>query len=263
MAEQTPATGPNDEFWRAYLTAGDGPEHQLRRLFRFLPANPRCSACAAPFAGIGAPAMRLIGKRRSDSNPKLCNTCFAYMRKHRSGAEIECTMLFADVRGSTTLAEQMSPKAFQELLGRFYRVATHTVFDHDGSVDKFVGDEVVAMFFPLASGSDHPAKAIEAARGIMRGTGHGSADGPWLPVGAGVHTGQAWVGALGDDAYGEMTALGDALNVAARLASLAAAGEILVSAATAERAGIEPGANEARLLEVKGRVEPLPSIVLH
>jgi adenylate cyclase len=97
----------------------------------------------------------------------------------------------------------------------------------------------------------------------MRGTGHGSADGPWLPVGAGVHTGQAWVGALGDDAYVEMTALGDAVNVAARLASIAAAGEILVSAATAERAGIEPGANEARLLELKGRVEPLPSIVLH
>jgi adenylate cyclase len=260
--QQRPPSGPSDDFWRGYLTAGTGPEHALRRLFRFIPANPRCSACAAPFAGIGAPAMRLIGKRRSDSNPKLCNSCFAYMRKHRGGAEIECTLLFADVRGSTALAEQMSPKAFQELLGRFYRVATHQVFDHDGSVDKFVGDEVVAMFFPLASGPDHPGKAIEAARAILRETGHGAPEGPWLPVGAGVHTGEAWVGALGDDAYVEMTALGDAVNVAARLASLAGAGEILVSSATATRAGVKTVDTDERLLELKGRSEPLPTVVI-
>ena len=110
---------PSDEFWRAYLTKGDGPEHTLRRVLRFIPDNPRCSACAAPFSGIGAPAMRLMGKRRSDHNPKLCNACFDYMKKHRGGAEIECTLLFADVRGSTAIAETMSPKAFQELLGRF------------------------------------------------------------------------------------------------------------------------------------------------
>ena len=263
MSEQLPPSGPSDEFWRDYLTKGSGPERTMRRVLQFIPANPRCSACAAPFAGIGAPAMRLIGKRRSDGNPKLCNSCFAYMRKHRGGAEIECTMLFADVRGSTTLAEQMSPKAFQELLGRFYRIASHQVFDHDGSVDKFVGDEVVAMFFPLASGLGHPAKAVEAARAIMRETGHGSPSGPWLPVGAGVHTGEAWVGALGDDAYVELTALGDAVNVAARLASVAGAGEILVSSTTALRAGIDPRANEERLLELKGRSEPLPTIVVH
>jgi adenylate cyclase len=257
-----PPSGPSDEFWRKYLTSGAGPEHTMRRVFRFIPENPRCSACAAPFAGIGAPAMRLIGKRRSDSNPKLCNSCFAYMRKHRGGAEIDCTLLFADVRGSTALAEQMSPKAFQELLGRFYRVATHRVFDNDGSVDKFVGDEVVAMFFPLASGNNHPGKAIQAAREILRETGHGAPEGPWLPVGAGVHTGLAWIGALGDDTYVEMTALGDAVNVAARLASLAGAGEILVSTATAARAGVDAIATDERLLELKGRSEMLPTVVI-
>ena len=82
MAEpRLPPNGQDDDFWRKYLTNGDGPEHTLRRLLHFIPDNPRCSACAAPFAGVGAPVMRLIGKRRSDHNPKLCNSCFDYMKE--------------------------------------------------------------------------------------------------------------------------------------------------------------------------------------
>jgi len=253
---------PSDEFWHKYLTSGDGPEHALRRVLRFVPDNPRCSACAAPFAGLGAPVMRLFGKRRSDNNPKLCNSCFDYMKKHRGGAEIECTLLFADVRGSTTIAEGMSPRRYQELLARFYSLATREVFGHDGSVDKFVGDEVVAMFFPLATGPRHPAKAIEAARAILAGTGHGTAAGPWLPVGAGVHTGLAWVGAIGDDAFVELTALGDAVNVAARLASNAGAGEILVTASTAGLAGVRAPAAARRTIELKGKSEAVDVVIL-
>jgi adenylate cyclase len=262
MEEPIAASGPSEEFWRLYLTKGDGPEHALRRILRFIPDNPRCKACAAPFGGLGAPAMRLFGKRRSDHNPNLCNGCFEYMRKHRGGAEIECTLLFADVRGSTTIAEGMSPKAYQELLGRFYRLATREVFGHDGSVDKFVGDEVVAMFFPLATGPRHSAKAIEAAEAILRGTGHGAGSEPWLPIGAGVHTGMAWVGAIGDDDYVEMTALGDAVNVAARLASNAAAGEVLITATTAEQAELPLDTAPRRTLDLKGKSEPVDVVVL-
>lgn len=262
MSDPTlPPKGPSDAFWRDYLTKGDGPEHAFRQVLQFLPDSPRCSACAAPFAGLGAPMMRLIGKRRSDNNPNLCNSCFAYMKKHRGGAEIEVTLLFADVRGSTSIAERMSPKDFHELLARFYSVATREVFGHDGSVDKFVGDEAVAMFFPLASGPNHPAKAIEAARAILERTGHGTPDGPWLPVGAGVHTGTAWVGALGDDAFVELTALGDAVNVAARLAAIAKAGEVVVSAATARLAGVADAADASKV-ELKGKAEPIDIVRL-
>ncbi len=70
------------------------------------------------------------------------------MAKHHGGAEIEATFLFADIRGSTSLAEGMSPSAFHALLDRFYAVASNVVFENDGGVDKFVGDEIVAMFFP-------------------------------------------------------------------------------------------------------------------
>lgn len=251
----------DEEFWREFLTQGHRGERAARRLLKHLPAAPRCKACAAPFKGLGGTAMRLVGKGPSDTNPNLCNSCFGFLRKHRGGAEIEVTMLFADIRGSTTLAEAMSATDFHSLLERFYGVATRVVFDHDGSVDKFVGDEVVAMFFPLASGERHASQAIAAARALMRETGH--AEGmPWAPVGAGVHTGRAWVGAMGDATHVELTAVGDAVNIAARLASVAGAGEILVSVPAARHASLEAENLERRVLTLKGKAESVQVIVL-
>jgi adenylate cyclase len=246
----------DDAFWYRYLTVGDPRELALRRLFAHLPSSPRCKACAAPFGSFGGPVMRLIGKGPSTINPRLCNTCYDDMRSHRGGAEIECSLMFADVRGSTTIAERMSASEFRALMNRFYRVATKAVFDNDGSVDKFVGDEVMATFFPLVSGDEHPAKAVAAARRLLEATGHEDPGGPWLPMGAGVHTGKAWVGALGDDAHVELTAVGDAVNVTARLASAAAAGAILVSADTARATAIDGGAAR-RHVELKGKAGPV------
>ncbi len=124
--------------------------------------------------------------------------------------------------------------------------------DHDGGVDKFVGDEVVAMYFPLMSGPRHAMLAVESATALLRATGHEDPDGPWVPVGAGVHTGSAWVGAVGDESHTELTALGDTVNTTARLASAAAAGEVLVSAAAAEAAGLDPSLDR-QALELKGK----------
>ena len=214
----------DEAFWREFLTRGDSAERRARRVLRHLPHGPRCRMCAAPFAGVAAPAMRLIGKRQSDANPTMCNTCFTFVTRHHGGAEIELTMLFADIRGSTTLAEEMSPAEFHGVLDRFYTTASKVVFDHDGTVDKFVGDELVAMFFPLLSGEGHAGKGIEAAQALLEATGHAEAGGPWVPVGAGVHTAFVWFGAVGRGDRVDLTAVGDAVNTTARLASMAAAG---------------------------------------
>ena len=250
-----------ERFWREYLTKGDSSERRLRRILRVLPHGPRCQLCAAPFAGPAAPFMRAIGKRSATMNPHVCQTCFDVMAKHHGGAEIETTFLFADIRGSTALAERMSPAEFHHLLDRFYATASNVVFAHDGSIDKFVGDELVAMYFPLISGPRHASLAIETAKALLRATGHADADGPWVPLGAGVHTGPAWVGAVGDEARTEITALGDAVNTAARLASAATAGEILVTTAAAAAAGLS-AALEAEPLELKGKQDPTPVIRL-
>jgi adenylate cyclase len=217
--------------------------------------------CAAPFGGAGAPLMRLIGKRPSGRQANMCNTCFDFMSHNHGGAEIACSFLFADIRGSTAIAEGMTATSFRDLLDRFYSTASKVVFDHDGSVDKFVGDELVAMFPPLMSGPRHAAHAIEAAQALLMATGHSETGGPWVPLGAGVHTGIAWVGAVGDESHVELTALGDTVNTTARLASAAATGEILVTTVAADAAGLPPP-GERRSLELKGKELPTEVIVL-
>jgi adenylate cyclase len=246
-------TNDDQQFWHDFLTRGDSRELLQRRILRRLPHGPRCRMCAAPFAGPAAPVMRLMGKPPSGSNPTMCQSCFTFISENHGGAEIEASFLFADVRGSTTLAEAATPAAFRDVMNRFYSVATKVVFDHDGSVDKFVGDEVVALFFPLLSGERHAAKAVEAAQALLRATGHGQRNGPWLPVGAGVHTGISWFGAVGEGARTDLTALGDAVNTTARLASLAGAGEILVSGDAATAAGLDPSLDR-RLVDLKGKL---------
>lgn len=251
----------SEEFWRHYLTKGHSVEHALRAVFKFIPHDPRCMLCAAPFAGAGGQMMRLIGKRPSDKNPNWCSACFKFMEKHHGGAEIECTLLFADVRGSTALAESLSAAEFRECMERYYNTAASTVFENDGIVDKFVGDELVAMFFPLLSGDHHAKCGLAAARALLEATGHADPEGPWIPVGAGVHTGAAWVGAVGDGVHTTITALGDAVNTAARLASSAGPGEILVTTAAAGAAGLDPGL-ERRTLDLKGKQDVVEVVSL-
>jgi adenylate cyclase len=251
----------DEAFWREFLTRGDAMEGRVRRVFKHIPDGPRCTLCAAPFAGVGAPFMRMIGKRPSDKNPTMCTSCFDFLVRHHGGAEIDCSFLFADVRGSTTIAEGMSSSSFRGLLDRFYGVASAIVFDHDGSVDKFVGDELVAIYFPLLSGDRHTERAIATAMALLRATGHGEPGGPWVPLGAGVHTGRAWVGAVGEGAHTELTAVGDTVNVTARLAAAAAPGEVLVSSDAASTAGLEPGLAR-RTLHLKGKQEPTEVVSL-
>lgn len=244
--------GMNEDFWRDFLTHPDSMTRVGRRVLTLLPSEPRCGLCTAPFGGVGGPLMRLIGKRQSAANPRMCTTCEDMLIKHHGGAEVTATMLFADIRGSTSLAERMSPSEFRGLLDRFYTTASQVVFEHEGTVDKFVGDELVALFFAMG-GSDYTAKAIAAARVLLERTGHADPGGPWVPVGAGVHTGVAWFGAVGEGSHVELTAVGDPVNVTARLASAAATGEVLVSVDAAGHAGFDTTGYERRSLELKGK----------
>lgn len=259
-ANQSPTT-EDEAFWHDILTNGDSRERRSRLVFKRIPSSPRCRFCAAPFAGLGAPIMAALGRRSSEQNPSMCTSCFRFITSHHGGAEIECTMLFADIRGSTTLAEGMSAEAYHRLLDRFYTVATDVVFAHDGTVDKFVGDELVAIFFPLLSGDRHALQGVAAAQALLRATGQGTTAGGWVPVGAGVHTAPVWFGAVGQGGHVELTAVGDAMNVTARLASLAAAGEILVTTAAAEAAGVTPDLPR-RIVALRGRELPTEVVSL-
>ena len=235
---------------------------RLRRFWRTIPSAPRCKMCTSPFGAPGGPLLRLIGKGRWAGNSDYCAGCFKQLYRHRDGAEIECTLLFADIRGSTQLAEAMSATDFRALLDRFYRTATEILIEHEAIVDKFVGDEVVAIFIPALAGENHAGQAIDAGLDLLRATGH-ETDAPWAPIGVGINTGDAFVGVVGTADHVEFTALGDNVNVTARLASAAGGGEVLVTESAARAANLASAwASERRRLDLRGKAEATDVIVL-
>ncbi len=102
--------------------------------------------------------MRLLGRDQSKYNPRFCVPCETF--EHPGGAEIVLTMLFADVRGSTAMAEHMSALEFSRLINRFYTVATHILIQSDAMVDRLMGDEAIGLFIPAFSGPEHPRRAV-------------------------------------------------------------------------------------------------------
>jgi len=246
-----------EERWRALLDGDDPRLSKPRPLFKHIPSPPRCKLCCAPFGRPGSLILGPMGYRAWSKNPTLCDACVRSLgNKGLGGAEIELSFLFADVRGSTTIAEQVGPSAFTTLLNRFYDAVSRAVIDNDGLVDKFVGDEVVAFFVPAFSPA-YAAAAVAAARESLDVTGHGDPAGPWIPVGIGVHTGVAFVGSVGSEGGGvaDFTALGDPVNVTARLASEAGPGEILITESTVVASGLSTVALERRELNLRGRQE--------
>lgn len=220
-----------------------------------MPGSPRCKSCYVPFEGLGSRLARLVyGKRPSNLNPQMCNECEKFARQFQGGAEVELTLLFADVRGSTALAEKMSPREFGRLINRFYTAASHVMVHSDALIDKIIGDQVAGMYVPGFAGPDHARVAVEAAHELLEVTGHGRADGPWMPLGIGVHTGIAFVGSVGSqESTTDITVLGDVANTTARLSSTAGPGEIFVSEAAYAQVGSGFASEERRELQLKGK----------
>jgi adenylate cyclase len=253
----------HDEKWRDVLM-GEARGHicwapWMRRISRAIPSDPRCKLCDGPFGPPGN-IMRFLGFGPSQINRRICRHCIQALEKNPGGAEVELSLLFADVRGSTALAEQTSAEEFSQLMARFYGTAANVVDARNGIVDKFVGDQVVALFIPGFAGADHAFDAIAAARELLAKTGHGEGT-PWIPVGAGVHSGVAYVGTIGEGDALDFTALGDSVNTAARLASSAGTGEILVSGAAAAASQLDTAGLEARTLALRGRAESVEAWV--
>lgn len=246
--------------WRELLTGEDPSLHDVRRVWRRLPAAPRCKVCASPTAGIGGAIARLLWHGPMRENPLLCKACFGQLSKFPGGAEVQISVVFADVRGSTGLAERSTAAEFRSLLQAYYRVAATAIDVNDGIIDKFLGDGVMALFIPVISGENHAGRAISAARAILAGVEHHGLARRGLMVGAGVHTGEAFVGVVGSNEKIDFTALGDTVNIAARLGGLAGAGELLVSAEAWGRAGLgEPPVK--RDVEIAGRTGGLEVVV--
>ena len=248
----TPYASPEEE-WRAFLT-GVHPRLNPGWIFRLIPSGPRCKQCRAPFGAPGRWIMRRFGFSPWEKNPNICRFCLTKLGRDQDvGAEVELSLLFVDVRGSSRLARTMSASEFRHLMSRFYEAATDVLIENDALLDKFVGDQAIGLFVPGIAGPEHARRAIDAAQTLLQRTGHRSGEDPWLQLGAAVHTGPAYVGTVfSRGEISDFTALGDTVNVTAHLCSQAGIGEILVTESAAISAGLPVERLEGRQLSLKG-----------
>lgn len=178
------------------------------------------------------------------------------------GVNQKITVLFADIRGFTALSENANPEKVVSLLNRFFSTMTDVIFEHGGTLDKYIGDGLMAIFGAPTASEEDALNAVKAAVTMqkrlrtlndeLRAEGYGQ-----ISMGIGLHTGEATIGYIGSDKRSEYTAIGDTVNLASRLESNAAGGEILMSDATAEASGNRVPVTAREPLTVKNRTQPV------
>jgi adenylate cyclase len=215
--------------------------------------------------GLAAVPYRAVGIRQSRMNPNTCTICetmFERIMKARQ-IEIDATILFADLRGYTSLSQSQSSGAIAALLDAFYDICGEAIWEHDGIINKTMGDAVLAVFnFPIKH-EDHAAQAVAAARGTQElwrarreQLSHAfGAEAATIGVGIGLDTGRVNFGEFGRTHH-DLTAIGTVVNVASRAQSAAAADQILVTAAVREKAAATLPESAGREYRLKGISEP-------
>ncbi|MEO8647919.1 MAG: adenylate/guanylate cyclase domain-containing protein [Acidobacteriota bacterium] len=178
------------------------------------------------------------------------------------GVNQTITVLFADIRGFTTLAESEKPEKVVGLLNRYFSAMTEIIFAHGGTLDKYIGDELMALFGAPTASEEDALNAVKAAVTMQKRmaelNSELTAEGfPRIAIGIGLHTGEATVGYIGSEKRSEYTAIGDTVNLASRLQSNAETGQILMSEATHAASGHVIPVNTREPLTVKNRVQPV------
>jgi adenylate cyclase len=268
-AGKRPDEALTPEDWEAYLsTARHTSSRAIKRFFRALPASPRCGYCGAPFAGFGARVVRPFGYRPSVKNPSICINCVELSPP--GGLTAEIGVLFADLRGFTTLSERVGPAAARAALQQFYASAEQ-VFFPAAMIDKVIGDAVMALYIPTliaATAGDRGAVTpervaelmVEHARALVAGM---RAAAPDIGVGVGVAFGEAFVGHVGDGAVHDFTAVGDVVNTASRLQGAARPGEIVIAANVTALLPAPIGTAESLTLKGKDQQVPIHRVQVH
>ena len=178
------------------------------------------------------------------------------------GVNQKITVLFADIRGFTSMSERENPERVVRLLNRYFTEMSEIIFAHGGTLDKYIGDGLMALFGAPTATPDDASNAVKAAVAMQRKVntlnGELVADG-LLPVtvGIGLHTGEAVVGYIGSEKRSEYTAIGDTVNLAARLEAIAKGGQILLSEATAAAIGDAFPLVAREPIKVRNRTQPV------
>ena len=219
-----------------------------------------------PLRGVLSTPFRAFGIRPSKMNPNTCTICelmFTTVMRARK-VSIDATVLFADLRGYTSLSQSLPPDAISGLLDAFYDECAAAIWEQDGLLNKTIGDAVMAIFnFPIRY-EDHPARAVRTARAIQRRWHEQSetlaktlgVSGKDIGVGIGIHCGELSFGEFGRS-HRDLTAIGAVVNTASRAQSVADANQILVTQAVVRRAGPDLPNSQARSYQLKGFEAPI------
>jgi len=217
--------------------------------------SPLCVVCRTPLGGAIGLVFRAAGIRRSTRNPNLCSRCNTHAEE---GHLVEMTVLFADLTAFTELTAKLGPQRAHEVVDAFLRMATQALVAQDGYIDKYLGDAVMALFNAPIRREDHAARAVHAAIAIQAGLlPVGERFGLDLKAGVGVASGWAHVGRLGSSDKRDYTAVGEVVNLAARLKDRTRPGEILVDRTAYEWVAEEFPAVPEEALTLKGFADPV------
>lgn len=195
-------------------------------------------------------------------SPEVAEMVIANPDIQLGGVNQKVTVMFADIRGFTPMSEKMEPQRVVEILNEYFTRVTDVIFDYGGTLDKYMGDAVMAVFgAPITKGSD-AANCVHAAIHIQRllielNRDAAARDWPELRVGIGINTGIVTAGNIGSLRRFDYTVVGDTVNTASRLMSNAIGGQILICQSTAEEIGDEFDLVILPPLAVKGRLEPV------
>lgn len=217
--------------------------------------DPQCGICGTLLSGPLSPVFRAAGIRRSARNPNLCSRCDTHVTE---GRLVEVTVLFADLSSFTELTQELGAERTHEVVDAFLRAAAAIITRHGGFIDKYIGDAVMALFNVPIKREDHARRAVLAALELEAAMPDlGRRFQMDLKAAAGIASGWARVGRLGSEESRDFTAIGDVVNIAARLEGKTLPGEVLVGRETYEKVAAEfPGVAEERLV-LKGFREPV------
>jgi len=231
-------------------------------------AQPQALVCKGCWQNLHVPMVlrgplsvpfRVVGLKPSRMNPNTCTFCELMFSRVMKATKItiDATILFADLRAYTRLSQVLSPAEMGSLLDLFYDECAGAIWEHDGLLNKTIGDAVMAVFnFPIKQ-DDHARRALLAARKIQQRIAARKAEtGLEFGVGIGLECGELSFGEFGRS-HRDLTAIGTVVNTAARVQAAAEPGEILVTEAMRERVGDALGNNVAKPYELKGFDQPI------
>jgi adenylate cyclase len=179
-----------------------------------------------------------------------------------AGTSREVTMLFADIRGFTSMSERHTPEEMVETLNNYFEFMVDVLFKHGGTLDKYVGDEIIGLFGAPVELADAPVRAVRCALDMLKALEEfnrtrASEGKEQLKIGIGINSGRVIAGAIGSRLSLQYTVIGDAVNMASRLCSVAKADEIIISPSTMQHCHPYVIAQQREPVQVKGKAEPI------